>query len=168
LEVATLIVGLVSAAALVGSLLFLARQTRESVQQSLIANELAGARAKAQGFEVIDRVVAYFVDYPELRECFYEGAAPPDDPTNGTRVRAIAELMADALQSVYWQYEAKSVNALRFLDPALDIRVDLDDYTELILTSSPAVRSLVEGHPLQWPHLSTQLDAIGPATTTGS
>jgi hypothetical protein len=81
LEVATLIAGLLSAAALVGSLLFLARQTRHAVHQSSVANELAGARAMAQGYEIADRVIAYFVDYPELRKYFYEGVELPEDST---------------------------------------------------------------------------------------
>ena len=165
LEAATLIAGLVGAAALVGSLLFLARQTREAAHQSLVANELAGVRAKAQGFEVIDRVIAYFIEHAELREYLYEGAELPEDSTNRTRVLAIAELMADALQSVYWHYEVTSVKALRFVDPTLDIRSDLDDYAEFILTMSPAVRSLVRPRPLQWPHLAMKLDSIEPAMT---
>ncbi len=148
-----------------GSLLVLARQTREAVHQSLVANELSGARAKAQGFEVIDRVIAYFVVYPELRQYLYEGVELPDDSADRTRVLAVAELMADALQSVYWHYEVRSVDALRFVDPSLDIRSDLDDYTEFILTMSPAVRSLVRPRPLQWPHLAMKLDAFEPATT---
>ena len=148
-----------------GSLLFLARQTRESVHQSLVANELAGVRAKAEGLATIDRVIAYFVDYPELHKCFYEGVGVPEDSTNRARVLAVAELMADALQSVYWQYDGEGVDALRSVEPALDIRSDLDDYAEFILTMSPAVRSLVRAHPRQWQHLDRKLDTIEPAAT---
>jgi hypothetical protein len=145
LEEATVIAGLVSAAAVVGSLLFLARQTSHSVHQSLVANELAGARAMAQGYEIWDRVIAYFVKYPELREYFYEGVELPEDSTTRARVLAVAELMADALQTSYWLFQGKDVESLGSVDdPALDIRSDWDDWTEFILTMSPALRSLCE------------------------
>ena len=162
---ATLIAGLVSAAALVGSLVFLARQTRESVHQSAVANELAGVRIKAQGYEVLDRVVAYFVEYPELRVYLYEDVELPEDSTNRGRALTVAELMADGLQTVYWLWESKGFDALRSVDPGVDIRSDLDDYAEQILTMSPAVRALVRAHPLQWQHLARKLDKIESATT---
>ena len=73
MEEASVIAGLVSAFAIAGSVLFLARQTRQSVQQFLVANELAGARAMAQGYELWDHVIDRFIDYPELRQYFYEG-----------------------------------------------------------------------------------------------
>jgi hypothetical protein len=165
LAVATLIAGLLSAAALVGSLLFLARQTNASVHQSLVANELAGARAMAQGYEIADRVIAYFVDYPELREYLYENVELPEDSTTRARVLAVAELMADALQSAYWLFQGKDVDTLRSVDPALDIRSNMDDWTEFILTMSPAVRSLVRAHPLQYPYVVRKLDTIESATT---
>ena len=165
MELATLIAGLVTAAAVAGSVLFLARQTSQSVEQFLVANELAGARAMAQGYEIADRVIAYFVDYPELREYFYEGVELPEDSTTRARVLAVAELMADAAQSNYWLNHSKVVETLGSVDPVLDIRTNIDDWTEFILTMSPAVRSLVRAHPLQYPFLVRMLDTIESATT---
>ena len=83
-------------------MLFLARQTSQSVEQFLVANELAGARALAQGYELWDHVIIRFIDYPELRQYFYEGVEPPEDPTARARVLAMTELIGDALQSVHW------------------------------------------------------------------
>jgi hypothetical protein len=163
LEEATVIAGLLSAAALVGSLLFLARQTSESVHQALLANELAGARAMAQGYEIWDRVIAYFVEYPELREHFYEGVELPEDSTTRARVLTVTELMADALQSNYWLFQGKDVESLRSVDPELP--ANWDDWTEFILTMSPAVRSFVRAHPFQYPYLVRKLDTIESATT---
>jgi hypothetical protein len=165
LELATVIAGLVTAAAVAGSVLFLARQTSQSVQQFLVANELAGARAMAQSYEIADRVIAYFVEYPELREYFYEGVELPEEPTARARVLAIAELMADALQSGYWLFQGKDVALLGAEDPALDIRPNWDDYTEFILTMSPAVRSHVRELPLQYPYVVRKLETIESATT---
>jgi len=165
LELATLIAGLVTAAAVAGSVLFLARQTSQSVDQFLVANELAGARAMAQGYELWDRVITCFIEYPELREYFYEGVELPEDSTTRARVLAVTELIGDTLQSNYWLFGGKDVELLGSVDPVLDIRSDWDDWTEFILTMSPAVRSFVREHPLQYPHVARKLDTIESATT---
>jgi len=111
-------------------------------------------------------VIAHFVDYPELREYFYEGVELPEDSTTRARVLAVAELMADALQSNYWLFQGKDVESLGSVDdPALDIRSDWDDWTEFILTMSPALRSFVRAHTLQYPFLVRMLDTIESATT---
>jgi hypothetical protein len=165
LELATLIAGLVTAVAVAGSVLFLARQTSQSVDQFFVANELAGARALAQGYELWDRVIIRFIDYPELRQYFYEGVELPEDPTARARVLAMTELTADALQSTHWLYQGKDVALLGAVDPALDIRADWDGWTEFILTMSPVMRSFVRENPLMYPHLTRTLDTIESATT---
>ena len=165
MELATLIAGLVTAAAVAGSVLFLARQTSQSVEQFFVANELAGARALAQGYELWDHVITRFIDYPELRQYFYEGVEPPEDPTARARVLAMTELIGDALQSADWLYQGKDVALLGSEDPALDIRSDWDDWTQFILTMSPVMRSFVREHPLQYPFLTRMLDTIESATT---
>jgi hypothetical protein len=165
LELAALIAGLVTAAAVAGSVLFLARQTSQSVDQFLVANELAGARALAQGYELWDRVITRFIDYPELRQYFYEGVEAPEDSTSRARVLAMTELIGDTLQSAHWLYQGKDVALLGSEDPALDIRSDWDDWTKFILTMSPALRSFVREHPLQYPSLTRMLDTIESATT---
>ena len=162
---ATLIVGLLTAAAVAGSVLFLARQTSQSVEQFLVANELAGARAMAQGYELWDHVIDRFIDYPELRQYFYDGVEVPEDSTARARVLAMTELIGDALQSTHWLYEGKDVALLGSVDPESDIRSDWDDWTQFILTMSPAVRSFVREHPLQYPFLTRMLDTIESATT---
>ena len=165
LELATLIASLVTAAAVAGSVLFLARQTSQSVEQFFVANELAGARALAQGYELWDHVITRFIDYPELRQYFYEGVEPPEDSTARARVLAMTELIGDALQSTDWLYQGKDVALLGSVDPALDIRSDWDDWTKFILTMSPVMRSFVREHPLQYPFLTRMLDTIESATT---
>ncbi len=148
-----------------GSVLFLARQTSQSVDQFLVANELAGARALAQGYELWDHVITRFIDYPELRQYFYEGVELPEDSTTRARVLAMTELIGDALQSAHWLYQGKDVALLGSADPASDILVDWDDWTQFILTMSPALRSFVRERPLQYPHLTRMLDTIESATT---
>ena len=141
-------------------MLFLARQTSQSVEQFLVANELAGARALAQGYEQWDHVIDRFIDYPELRQYFYESADVPEDSTARARVLAMTELIADALQSTSWLYQGKDVALLESVDLALDIRPDWDDWTKFILTNSPALRSLAREHPLEYPFLARMLDEI--------
>jgi hypothetical protein len=165
LEWATLIASLVTAAAVGGSVLFLARQTSQSVEQFLVANELAGARALAQGYELWDHVINRFIDYPELRQYFYEGVEPPEDPIAKARVLAMTELIGDALQSGDWLYQGKDVALLGAVDLASDIRTDWDDWTQFILTMSPALRSFVRERPLQYPFLTRMLHTIESATT---
>jgi hypothetical protein len=165
LEWATLIASLLTAAAVAGSVLFLARQTSQSVEQFLVANELAGARALAQGYELWDRVIERFIDYPELRQYFYEGVESPEDSIARARVLAMTELIGDALQSADWLYQGKDVALLGSVDPASDILVDWDDWTTFILTMSPVMRSFVREHPLQYPFLTRMLDTIESATT---
>ena len=165
LKEATVIAGLLTALAVVGSLLFLARQTSESVRQFLVANKLAGARAMAQGYEIWDRVITCFIDYPELRQYFYEGVELPEDSTTRARVLAATELIGDALQSTHWLFQGEDVALLGSVDPTLDIRADWDDWIGFILTMSPALRSFVRANPLQYPSLTRMLETIESATT---
>ena len=162
---AAVIAGLLSAAALTGALLFLARQTSQSVHQFVISNELAGARAMAQGYELWDHVITCFIGYPELRQYFYEGVELPEDSTTRARALAMTELIGDALQSTSWLFQGKDVALLGSEDPALDIRSDWDDWTKFILTMSPALRSFVRARPLQYPYVTRMLDTIESATT---
>ena len=165
MALATLIAGLLTAAAVAGSVLFLARQTRQSVEQFLVANELAGARALAQGYELWDHVINRFIDYPEIRQYFYEGVELPEDSTTRARAMAMTELIGDALQSTHWLYEGKDVALLGSVDPESDMLVDWDDWTKFILTMSPALRAFVRERPLQYPFVTRMLATIEPATT---
>jgi hypothetical protein len=109
--------------------------------------------------------ITRFIDYPELREYFYEGVELPDDSTTKGRALAMTELIGDALQSTYWLFQGKDVALLGSVDPALDIRSDWDDWTKFILTMSPAMRPFAREHPLQYPYLARMLDTIESATT---
>ena len=165
LQWATLIAALVTAAAVAGSVFYLARQTRQSVEQFLIANELAGGRALAQGYELWDHVINRFIDYPELRQYFYEGVEVPEDSTTRARVLAMTELIGDALQSASWLYQGKDVAQLRGVDPALDIGPDWDYWIKTILTMSPAMRAFARENSVMYPQLTKMLGEVESATT---
>jgi hypothetical protein len=145
-----LIAAIVSAAALVVSLLFLARQTKESARQSALANQLTGVQATSEIYATVDRILYHLLEFPELRGFFYEGVAAPgegDDQQARARVLTIAELFANAIE--------RGLDTYRSLEPAADFRTPMDAYAGDIVDGSPALRSLVVAHPGWWPNLET-------------
>lgn len=148
-----LVAGIVSALALVASLLFLARQTRASTQQSVLANQIAGLQAKSDVYATFDRILYQFVEFPHLRQYFYDGAALPDEPPDaaltGTRdqVLVFAELFANALEM--------GLDTYRSVRPAADFRTPMDVYSADVVAGSPAIRYLVKAHPGWWPNLES-------------
>ena len=152
-----LIVGVVSAAALVVSLLFLARQTRESTRQSVLSNQLAGLQAKSEIYSTVDRILYRFLEYPQLRKYFYEGVELPQDErgeeSGETRdqVLIFAELFSDAIE--------RGLDTYRSVDPAADFRSPMDTYANDIIAGSPAIRYLVGSHPGWWPNLEAWIRA---------
>jgi hypothetical protein len=146
-----LLAGIVSALALVLSLLFLARQTRETARQSVLANQLAGLQAKSEIYFTVDRILYKFLEFPHLRQYFYEGIdVPVDLEVEGAseireQVLTFAELFCDALETGFDTY--------RSVDPAADFRSPMDTYAEDIFEGSPAIRYLVQARPGWWPNL---------------
>ena len=146
MQTVALIGGLASAAALVASLLFLARQTR-------LANQMAGTQAMATSFETVDRIVEYFLEYPELRPYFYDGAeleggALAVESPIRARVLILAELFADTVQSAL--YTIDSIEAVE------SYRDNMLDYAVVFLRRSPVLRQTVLEHPNWWPTLADE------------
>jgi hypothetical protein len=145
-----LVVGVVSAVALVLSLLFLARQTKESARQSVLANQLAGLQAKSEIYTTVDRILYQFLEFPDLRKYFYEGIEIPASETGEAeagvrdRVLTFAELFCDAIE--------RGLDTYRSVDPAADFRSPMDAYAQDIVGGSPAIRYLVAAHPGWWPN----------------
>jgi hypothetical protein len=146
-----LFAGIVSAVALVVSLLFLARQTRESTRQSVLANQIAGLQAKSDIYSTVDRILYRFLEFPELRKYFYEGAdLPVEANAEGVagirdQILTFAELFPDAIE--------RGLDTYRSVDPAADFRSPMDAYAGDIVSGSPAIRYLVQLHPGWWPNL---------------
>lgn len=153
MENGALVAGVVSAAALVISLLFLARQTRESARQSVLANQIAGSQVKSDIFQTVDRILYRLLDFPHLRKYFYEGAELPgaDTPADRDQVLVTAELFADAIE--------RGLDSYRTVEPAGDFRTPMDAYTRDLLAGSPALRFLVEERPGWWPNLEAWVSA---------
>jgi hypothetical protein len=146
-----LVAGIVSAAALVVTLLFLARQTRESTRQSVLANQLAGVQATGEIYSTVDRILYRMLEFPELRTYFYDGVAVPDDGDTfdsrmvQSRTLVFAELFANAIE--------RGLETYRSIDPAADFRTPMDAYTGDIIGASPTLRTLVATHRGWWPYM---------------
>lgn len=165
MEVAALIAGLASALALVASLLFFAREARESARQTRVANEMAGLQAMTAAFEKIHNTTAFFMEYPDLRQYFDEGVEPPDasdgvDPHVRVRVLTLAELFSDSLET--------SLDAVRTIEAAGRDREDMEDYARFMLRSSPALRRAITAHPRWWPLLFGELSKLPAEAVTAS
>jgi hypothetical protein len=156
---AALIAGLASAAALVASLIFLARQSKESARQTRLANELAGTQAMAASFETVDHIVEYFLEYPDLRRYFYDNAelagdaAAADSPVRA-RVLTLAELFADTLQSAFFTIES--------IEAVASYRDNMLNYVTVFLRRSPVLRQTVSENPVWWPTLAEELERLPP------
>jgi hypothetical protein len=154
-----IVTGLVSAVALVFSLLFLARQTKESARQSHLANQIAGWQAKSEIYGSVDRILYHFLEYPDLRKYFYSGAELPESSPDSEsaivreRVLTFAELFADVIE--------RGLDSYQTVDPAADFQSPMDDYARDILATSPSVQFLVRAHPGWWPNVESWIHVKG-------
>ena len=152
MEVAALVVAIVSAIAFVGTLLLVARQARSLAHQTALANKLAVHAATNDAMTSLRSIGRIFIEYPELRRYFYDGAQLSDTELHadsGVRVQTIAELLADTLERV--TESTTSIDA-----PAHD-RVAWDDAIAHYLSASPAFRTVVTAHPDWWPILNNRM-----------
>lgn len=62
---------LISVAAAVGSFFFAGWQSQQVAIQTRLANRMAAATSLREAVRRYDDTLAYFVQYPELRPCFY-------------------------------------------------------------------------------------------------
>ena len=84
---------------------YLARQTKSATEQtSLVAESVRGAVYAAVATQ-ISEANRIFIDHPELRGYFYEGAQLRDSDSNRERVEAVAEHLLDYFDSVLMQLE---------------------------------------------------------------
>jgi hypothetical protein len=156
-----LIAGIVSAFALVLSVLFLARQTKESARQSLLANQLAGLQAKSEIYYTVDRILYQFLEFPHLRTYFYEGSEIPAAVAVGAdrdvrdQVLTFAELLCNAIE--------RGLDTYRSVEPAADFRSPMDTYARDIVEGSPAIGYLVHIHPGWWPNLEAWIALPRPS-----
>ena len=155
MEAASLFVGIVSAIALTGTLLLLARQTRILAGQTALANELARHRATNDGMIGLRSVFGMFVDHPELRPYFYEGAqlletGRPEDGALAARVATVAELLADTFERMLL-----ATGSFSSADSSA-----WEESVRFYLSTSPAFRAAISTHPTWWPGLDERLHAL--------
>jgi len=164
MELAALIAGVVSAIALTGTLLLLARQARSLASQTELANKLAVHSATTDSMKGLRSIFLVFVDHPELRRYFFENAELPEaaeserDDELRARVQTLTELLADTLERAI--VSTGSVGA-----PDRD-RDAWEDATDYQLSQSPALRTTISAHPTWWPSVTDRLRNLS-ATRSG-
>lgn len=145
-EIAQIVADVLSFAALIG-LIFSLRLVRQ--QTSAVADQARHAAVQAEHashatlatvyqnmamqMHDIDR---YFVDNPELKKYFGEGAELPDDVAEQTKLRCIAEMLVDFMDNFVTQA------------PLLDKRLcsGWREYFVSLYDASPAIRAYVSSH----------------------
>jgi len=142
------ITSIIGLAGLILSIILLAWQTRAVAEQTKISNSIAGASVASQSADGIREIYMLFIDNPRLRPYFYGGKVCPHRGSQRKRVITLAEVFADALESVLFGY--KIVPSSRYLDP-------WTSYCFHMLEVSPTLRDLVSGHPQWWPELHAML-----------
>lgn len=133
---------------LILSIILLAWQTRAVAQQTKISNNIAGASVATSANGVVREIYMLFIDSPALRPYFYGGKPCPRRGSQRTRVITVAEMFADALESVSFGY--KIVPSSGYLEP-------WTSYCQYMLEVSPALRDLVCAYPHWWPALHAML-----------
>jgi hypothetical protein len=123
--------------------LLLAWQTSAVAAQARIANKVAGASALREAARHLHDVYQIFIEEPELKAYFYNGAQLPTNPQERAKVETIAEMFADVLESTI--YASTSL-------PAFSCHYnDWINYSQFLLARSPAMKTLVienSWHPL--------------------
>jgi len=129
----------------IGSLIFSGYQTRQLSRQVKIQNEMAKSEIIHHGTDRLSGAYRAFIDYPELRKYFYDGAPCPRRGKTRVRVLTVAEMIGDTIDSVL---ETISLVATR------EEYADWIDYIGHILDRSPALEQLALQHPKWWPQIS--------------
>jgi hypothetical protein len=139
---------IVGIAGVIGSLIFSGNQTRQLSRQLRMQNEMARSEIIHHGVDRLSGVYRAFLDYPELRKYFYDGAPCPPRGQIRARVLTVAEMIGDTIDSVL---ETISLVATR------EELGDWLDYIGHILDRSPTLERLALEHPKWWPQISSIL-----------
>ena len=163
MEVAALIVGIVSAATLVATLLLVARQTRSLAMQTELAKQASDAQRHRRRDTGLQSVYSIFIEHPDLQPYFYDGARLSGSDASGdrelaVRVVTVAEAMANTLE--------RMLHATRSLG-APD-HTAWEDSVDYYLLMSPALREMIVSHPSWWPTLNERRLLLGSVTPAGN
>jgi len=88
------------------SLVLLIRQTRELTKQNETAAKSVAAAVYQNVSDLMIQIDRVFLEYPELRPYFDDGAALPNDVKTRSQVIAVAEMLADFRDNVMAQSRA--------------------------------------------------------------
>jgi len=131
-------------AGLITSLILLAWQTRAVARQTEISNAIARASVISNSSSSFRQVILLFVEYPELRQYFYESKHVPARGYKRTRIISVAEILGDTLE------DGLVVNRLV---PNIRFHDNWSSYCTYMLATSPALNQIMHQHPDWWPRL---------------
>lgn len=140
----TIAAAFVGIAGVIGSLIFSGWQTRQLVYQTKIQNKIAASTIFHSGNDRFNEVARVFIDYPELRSYFYDGAPVPNRGAKRSRVLATAEMLADIIDSVLYSVSQFATR---------NEYKEWVDYAAYLLDKSPAFAGLILEHLEWWPEI---------------
>lgn len=150
LATVTSIVGLIG---LVVTVALLAGQTRAAAKQSEVANAIAGATVLFTCTASLHEVLRLFVQEPEIRAYFYDGAPCPTQGMERDRVVTIAEMLADTLEDGLVTHR---------LVPASESETDWIGYCRQMRSSSPGLDAIINENAEWWPQLARLTSGATP------
>ncbi|MBV1936522.1 hypothetical protein KUF83_08080 [Streptomyces sp. BV286] len=139
--VVTAIGGLIG---LIVSLVFLAMQTRSVSEQFRMASNVNGINGIDLCLNSLREIYFKMMDFPGLRQHFYDDVPCPESGVERERVLLLAEMLTDVLE--------RGLVATRRI-PETESFDDWRDYCLFILEHSPTICDLLLDHPKWWPEL---------------
>jgi hypothetical protein len=136
---------IISAAAVVVSLVFVGWQSRELAKQTRTSNAIAATTAVTSTFDQLHRVLNHLIDDPGLWPYFYAGEQIPLREAKRRRVLVVAEKMADVLDA--------GLLATTLL-PTTETYDDWVAYSRFLAEHSPVMVYVINLYePPWWPRL---------------
>jgi hypothetical protein len=127
------------------SLLLIARQTRQLTEQTKISNEVGSTEAAYSALERIHQISHIMIDDPKIQQYFHENKALPAEKIERARIMMVAQMLADTIDYGLM---------------VCDLRSHMKDYqgwpdfAVSSMSTSPALRQVIQDHPEYWPRLS--------------
>jgi hypothetical protein len=136
----------VSALAVVGSVLVLAWQSRQLASASRLASRTAIAGAMSEAATNLRAVFDALLTYPELRPFITDGEPLPTAKHLRARAQTLCEMLCDAAEA--------SLEVAAQVPGADDALGGWPDWAAWVLGASPGSLEHVRAHPIWYPRLS--------------
>lgn len=128
-------------------------QTRHLAKQARIAGHVSAIQAMRELATSLQRVNLLFVERPEMRPYFYEQKAIPRNKTLRHQVSALAEVVADYLETSLYTEEHLPAFAKENSE-------DLRNWIRFLRQKSPVLIDVVVTSPNSWRRLKCALQTV--------